>query len=128
MLDHAFLAWGGDESRVRAARRVFARDGWRCTLPGCSSYRNLHSHHIQHRSAGGSDEDGNRTTLCAWHHLRGVHAGRVRMRGHAPDGLVIELGLRAGAPPLLTFTRREELRGAHADEPAVRFGSTRRTE
>jgi len=103
MLDHAFLAWGGDEQRVRAAWRVFARDGWRCTVPGCSSYRNLHDHHIRFRSAGGSDDEANRTTLCAWHHLRGVHAGRVRVGGRAPGGLRFELGLRAGCPPLLSY-------------------------
>jgi hypothetical protein len=105
MLDHAWVAWGGergDERRVRAAWRVFARDGWRCTVPGCSSYRNLHDHHIRFRSAGGSNDESNRTTLCAWHHLRGVHAGRVRVTGQAPEGLRFELGLRAGRPPLLS--------------------------
>ncbi len=103
MLDHAFVAWGGDERRVRAAWRVFARDGWRCTVPSCSSYRNLHDHHIHFRSAGGSDDEANRTTLCAWHHLRGVHAGRVRVAGRAPTGLRFELGLRAGRAPLLSY-------------------------
>jgi hypothetical protein len=106
MLDHAFLAWGGDEHRVRAAWRVFARDRWRCTVPGCSSYRNLHDHHIRYRSAGGSNDEANRTTLCAWHHLRGVHAGRVRLAGRAPEGLRFELGLRAGRPPLLSYGSR----------------------
>ena len=103
LLDHAFVAWGGDERRVRAAWRVFARDGWRCTIPGCSSYRNLHDHHIHFRSAGGSNDEANRTTLCAWHHLRGVHVGRVRVAGRAPAGLRFELGLRAGRAPLLSY-------------------------
>lgn len=53
--------------------------------------RNLHDHHIRFRSAGGGDELENRTTLCAWHHLRGVHAGLVRLEGRAPDGLRFEL-------------------------------------
>ncbi len=36
------------------------------------------------------------TRLCAFHHLRGVHAGRARVRGRAPSWLVFELGLRDG--------------------------------
>ena len=68
-----------------------------------SSRRSLHDHHVTFRSAGGSDDPGNRITLCAFHHLRCVHAGRMRVRGHAPDGLVFELGLRPGAPPLARY-------------------------
>ena len=92
---------------MRREHRVFERDGWRCTVPGCTSYRNLHDHHIQFRSAGGSDDLANRTTLCAWHHLRGVHAGVVRIRGLAPDGLRFELGVRSGRAPLVAFDSRE---------------------
>ncbi len=103
MLDHALDAWGADEDRVARAHRVFARDGWRCTAPGCSSFRNLHDHHIVFRSAGGSNDLANRTTLCAWHHLRGVHEGIVGCSGLAPDGLRFELGLRHGGPPLAVY-------------------------
>jgi len=99
MFDHVFEAWGA-RRRVRSAQQVFARDGWRCTAPGCSSLRNLHDHHIRFRSAGGSDALSNRTTLCAWHHLRGVHAGLVRCTGTAPRRLRFELGVRRGSPPL----------------------------
>jgi hypothetical protein len=109
MLEHANDAWMPPGSRVRAAHRVFARDGWRCTAPGCSSFQNLHDHHIVFRSAGGSDDLANRTTLCAWHHLRGVHAGVVRCAGAAPDALRFELGLRGLLPPLLTFAPGERL-------------------
>jgi hypothetical protein len=45
------------------------------------------------------DEDANLTTLCAFHHQRGVHAGVLRIAGRAPAGLVFELPLgrfRAG--------------------------------
>lgn len=94
MLDHALAAWGVDDERVARTHRVFARDGWRCTAPGCTSFRNLHDHHIVFRSAGGSNELANRTTLCAWHHLRGVHGGVVRCTGVAPDGLRFALGVR----------------------------------
>ena len=69
MLEHCFETWQCARVRVPAADRVYERDGWRCTVPGCTSYRNLHDHHIQFRSAGGSDELSNRTTLCVAHHL-----------------------------------------------------------
>jgi hypothetical protein len=92
MLDHALATW------LQLGRRFrdyadFERDGWRCTAPGCTARRNLESHHIQFRSAGGADEPWNRTPLCAFHHHRGVHAGYVSIRGRAPDGLVYELGV-----------------------------------
>jgi hypothetical protein len=64
---------------------VFARDGWRCTVPGCSSRRNLHDHHVRFRSHGGDNRRTNRTTVCAAHHLHGIHAGIVRVHGAAPD-------------------------------------------
>jgi hypothetical protein len=112
MLDHAIAVWSLDASgaRARRAHRVFARDGWRCTVPGCSSYRNLHDHHVVFRSAGGSNDLANRTTLCAAHHLRGVHAGVVRCTGEAPAGLRFELGVRPDRPPLLRFDPGERLR------------------
>jgi hypothetical protein len=111
IFDHALEAWGADNPRVEREHRVFARDGWRCTIPGCSSYRNLQDHHVVFRSAGGGDELTNRTTLCAYHHQRGVHAGRVRVFGTAPDGLRFELGLRVDLPPLLAY-RSGDLRCA----------------
>jgi hypothetical protein len=109
MLEHAVEAWAPPGSRTRATHRIFERDGWRCTVPGCSSFRNLHDHHIVFRSAGGSDDPANRTTLCVFHHLRGVHAGIVRCTGAAPDGLRFELGARADGPPLMTFEPGERI-------------------
>jgi hypothetical protein len=103
MFDHAFESWGANDRRIPREHQVFERDGWRCTVPGCSSFRNLHDHHIVFRCAGGSDELANRTTLCAWHHLRGVHAARVRCMGTAPGALIFELGLRPGYEPLLRY-------------------------
>jgi hypothetical protein len=96
---------------------VFERDGWRCTVPGCSSYRNLHEHHIVFRSRGGSHALANRTTLCAAHHLRGVHAGVVRCTGDAPADLRFELGVRPGQPPLLRYEPGERI--AATDESAL---------
>jgi hypothetical protein len=104
MLDHALAEWQPRRSRrERRAQRIYERDGWRCTVPGCTSYRNLQDHHVVFRARGGSNAPANRTTLCAWHHLRGVHAGRVRCTGRAPDALRFELGLRPGHPPLVAY-------------------------
>jgi hypothetical protein len=109
LFDHALESWGANDPRVRREHRVFARDDWRCTVPGCTSYRNLHDHHVVFRSVGGGDELANRTTLCAGHHLRGVHAGRIRVIGSAPGGLRFELGLRPGQQPLLRYRSGDQL-------------------
>jgi len=105
MLDHVMETWGRTDQTAAEKRRhrVFERDGWRCTVPGCSSFRNLHDHHVRFRSAGGSDALSNRVSLCAWHHLRGVHAGIVRVTGSAPGRLRFDLGLRAGQEPLVSY-------------------------
>jgi hypothetical protein len=103
MLDHVLSSWGVLDEKLAAQHRVFARDGWRCAAPGCTSLQNLHDHHIIFRSAGGGDALDNRTTLCAFHHLRGVHAGLLRCVGRAPDGLRWEMGIRPGVTPLLAY-------------------------
>ena len=81
MLEHVLAEWRVDDVKVLRRHAIFARDRWRCVVPGCTSMRNLQDHHIVFRSADGSDEPENRVTLCAWHHLRGVHAGIVRITG-----------------------------------------------
>jgi hypothetical protein len=104
----------GSESRSRAFERmvamallewmaapkhrdpVFERDGWRCAVPGCSSRRNLHDHHVVFRSHGGDNAQDNRVTVCAAHHLHGLHRGRIRAHGRAPHAIVWELGCRFG--------------------------------
>jgi hypothetical protein len=51
--------WSGCSRRSwrrSSDHRVFERDGWRCTVPGCSSCRNLHSHPIVFRSHHGPGE------------------------------------------------------------------------
>jgi hypothetical protein len=90
IFDHCIDSWRCPTPREH---RVFARDGWRCTVPGCTSQRNLHAHHVLFRSAGGGDELANLVTLCAAHHQRGVHAGLIRIEGRAPERLVFELPL-----------------------------------
>ena len=114
MLDHVIDLWGGYGRRLPAAHRVFERDGWRCTVPGCSALTNLHDHHIVYRLAGGSDDLDNRMTLCVWHHLRGVHGGVVRCVGKAPSDLRFDLGVREGALSLLGFGPGERRVAARA--------------
>ena len=50
---------------------------------------------------GGDNARGNRVTLCAWHHLRGIHRGVVRATGEAPADVTWELGIRPGRRPFL---------------------------
>jgi hypothetical protein len=123
-------AWRGFERALRHAEAqwnaqpkhrnpIYARDGWRCTAPACSSRRNLEDHHVLFRSRGGSDAYANRTTVCAWHHHRGIHAGRVRVTGTATGGLLWELGLRRDGPSLMTllgdvYVKEDHLRVATA--------------
>jgi hypothetical protein len=111
MLDHALAAWQPETPTARQKRewRVYERDGWRCTAPGCASHRNLQQHHVVFRSRGGSNEAGNLTTLCAWHHLRGVHGRVIRCTGTAPGALRFELGLRDGAAPLAAYASGDVL-------------------
>jgi hypothetical protein len=73
--------------RTTLHRRVLERDGYRCQVHGCSRTAS-HAHHIELRSQGGKDEMCNLTSLCVAHHLRGVHMGRLRISGKAPDQLV----------------------------------------
>jgi hypothetical protein len=84
------------KERVTRSRKVIARGGGWCTVPGCSRPA-LQSHHIEFLSRGGSDDLANQTGMCPPHHLHGVHGGYIRVRGTAPDGLVWELG-RKGLP------------------------------
>jgi len=92
MLDHAIATWLETGAQFEDYAD-FERDGYRCTVPGCTARRNLQSHHIQFRSACGPNVAWNRTTLCAYHHHRGVHARNLAIRGRAPDELVYTLGV-----------------------------------
>jgi hypothetical protein len=62
--------------------QIYIRDRWRCTSPVCNR-QDVTPHHLQFRSAGGSDEDDNVVAVCSWCHLFGVHGGRIRARGTA---------------------------------------------
>jgi len=67
--------------RLRA--QVFARDHYRCTVPGCRSARNLDVHHIIEQARGGKHQLCNTTLLCSGHHAA-LHDGLLSMRGQAP--------------------------------------------
>ena len=90
------------EAEPRHRDPVFARDAWRCTVPACSGRRNLHDHHLRFRSRGGDNARTNRTTVCVAHHLHGIHTGVIRSWGAAPHPVYWQLGVRSGAPPLLS--------------------------
>jgi hypothetical protein len=113
LLRHVITYW---ESTPRHPDPIFARDGWRCAVPICSSRRNLHDHHVLFRSRGGDNGRDNRVTICAAHHLHGIHAGRVRASGRAPDEISWELGVRGNGPPLLCLDGSRSLEaGAMTD-------------
>ena len=54
LVDHALRAWQVEDRwlkhHTRRRLEVFERDDWRCAVPGCTSRRNLHQHHIRFRS------------------------------------------------------------------------------
>ena len=72
---------------------IHNRSGWRCSAPGCKARRNLHVHHICYRSLGGSDEEWNEISICAFHHQQGEHGRYARCRGRAPLGVYWRLGV-----------------------------------
>jgi hypothetical protein len=74
-------------------QRIRIRDGHCCKVPGCSR-PSVHAHHIIPKSQGGTDDDWNLVSLCASHHLNGIHGGRIRVTGRAPDALTWTFHLR----------------------------------
>ena len=97
MCDHFVAAWEGIRERRRTLQRqVIERDQGFCQVPGCSRSA-VHAHHVVWRSRGGGDEPENLVSLCAGHHLHGIHRGYIRVSGRAPHGLVWELGEEARA-------------------------------
>lgn len=119
LLDHALAAWSVRDPDGPRLDPVIERDGYRCAVPGCSSRRNLHDHHVVFRSAGGSHAPENRITLCAFHHQRCLHVGRLRVRGRAPDRLVYELGVRTGREPVARYRSGDVAVGLREAEPVA---------
>jgi hypothetical protein len=112
LLHHARTTW---QALPRHRDPVFARDGWRCAVPACTARRNLHDHHLLFRSRGGGNARENRITICAAHHLHGIHAGRIRAWGEAPHAVTWELGVRAGHAPLLRLVG--DVYAGHSEAP-----------
>jgi DNA-binding transcriptional regulator YdaS (Cro superfamily) len=91
---HFIHTWKDEVNRLlEAADRVILRDCGLCQIPGCSRPAD-HVHHLIPRWACGPLEPWNELSVCAIHHLRGVHGGSVRITGRAPDGLAFTLGER----------------------------------
>ena len=84
-------------------KQVIERDGYRCSVPGCSARAQLQAHHVWPRGRGGPDADWNMTGCCMLHHLYGIHEGHLSVQGRAPDQLLWALGTRKEEPPLALF-------------------------
>jgi len=95
-----FLRQAGqeDSGQSRVRRQALERAGYRCEVPGCVCRTNLHVHHIQRRSQGGSDELSNLAVVCAAHHLRHLHGGTMRVEGEDPSTRIWEIGVQEGEP------------------------------
>ena len=95
MLDDFAETWDtADAAPRRTAQAIYARKGWRCAAPGCTSRDHLESHHIEYLSRGGDPTSpANQVCLCRFHHHLGEHGQFASCRGTAPLGLVWELGV-----------------------------------
>jgi hypothetical protein len=93
LLEHVRLEW---ESQPRHRDPIFERDDWRCTVPACTSRRNLHDHHVVFKSRGGDNELSNRTTVCAGHHHQAIHAEKVRAVRASTGEILWWLGVGEG--------------------------------
>lgn len=109
-VDAFFEAYDGKDSlRYTLNHKVFERDGYRCTVPGCTSRGGLNSHHPILLSQGGPDTMPNQTSACQRHHHMAIHAGTVEVEGTAPDGLIWRLGVKANGEVLLTIGPGEKI-------------------
>jgi len=93
LLDHALATWLGMGRTASRYHRIYARDGWRCMIPGCMARRMLQAHHMHYRSHGGGEWGWNLLVLCVVHHKHFVHGGLIGISGDAPDGLVFDMGV-----------------------------------
>jgi len=89
VLLHVKAHW---EGVPRHRNPIHEREGWRCRVPACSARRNLQEHHVIFRSRGGDNARTNRISICAWHHLRGIHTGVVHAHGDAERAIHWRLG------------------------------------
>ncbi|HYC57145.1 MAG TPA: HNH endonuclease signature motif containing protein [Candidatus Binatia bacterium] len=94
----AFLTW---TTLPKHRDPIFARDSYRCSVPGCTRRAHLEDHHLRFRSHGGSNVRSNRTAVCYWHHRLAIHERHIRASGCAPDQIRWELGCRGRSRPLI---------------------------
>ena len=67
-------------------RRVHARDGGCCVVPGCRHATFIDVHHLRWREEGGDHSAENLACLCGAHH-RAVHEGKLVVTGTPTWGL-----------------------------------------
>ncbi|MGV8125083.1 MAG: HNH endonuclease [Candidatus Xenobiia bacterium LiM19] len=67
-------------------KKVLKRDGHKCQRPGCGRTFFLEVHHIEPEGAGGTTEEKNLCTACAFCHDL-VHEGKLSVEGEAPHKL-----------------------------------------
>jgi acetolactate synthase small subunit len=111
LVDLFIFEWHATASRAEKTHPVESRDGWRCTTAGCTQKVGLDAHHLHYRSRGGGDEDWNQSTVCRFHHLRGIHEGHVLAQGKAPDDILWALGMRPDGRPTEVFLGDQRLYG-----------------
>ena len=92
--------------KVRDA--VLDRDGWKCKFPGCTMRKMLDVHHIEFRSHLGSEELGNKISLCRIHHGL-IHQGICKVTG------AVGVDLKFERPQLVT--EQKPVRAEVVDEP-----------
>jgi len=95
----------------RVREQVFARDGARCTVPGCRAARNLDIHHIIEQEHGGPNDLWNLTLLCSGHHAA-LHAGFLSIVGRAPYELVVAWPYGSQLPLGIDAATRSDLLAA----------------
>jgi hypothetical protein len=89
LLDEFLRSYADVAAAMRASYPLFERDGWRCSVPGCSAHGPLHLHHIVFRAHGGGDEAENLTSMC--------DLCRYRHKSHYAEHRIIPR--RLGASP-----------------------------
>jgi hypothetical protein len=71
----------------RLKAKVRARDGRKCSVPGCRNVACIEYHHLAPRSKGGPNTPINLLPLCARHHTS-THEGRLAIE-RSPSGEII---------------------------------------
>jgi hypothetical protein len=91
------------ESFDTEAKDVHLRDRLQCTSPVCERH-DVTPHHVVFQAYGGSDDPSNVTSACSSCHIHGVHEGRIKVTGAAPN-----LEWVLGRDPILVVRGREKV-------------------